>query len=163
MCVITVDMCMNASENGDGEICFYSKKNKMNRKVYLSQRTIKLANKFITERNLVRGSKLFDKPDKNLQKNLRHYLYKHVEEGVQLHDIRGSKATHLHETGELNLVDLQTFMGHKKKEVTRNYIKNDLSKKKDIFINAGAKATGFKDNKKIESKEEVKEEIQKRK
>ena len=82
MCVITVDMCMNASENGDGEICFYSKKNKMNRKVYLSQRTIKLANKFITERNLVRGSKLFDKPDKNLQKNLRHYLYKHVEEGV---------------------------------------------------------------------------------
>ena len=49
----------------------------------------------------------------------------------------------------MNLVDLQTFMGHKKMEVTRNYIKNDLSKKKDIFINAGAKATGLKDNEKI--------------
>ena len=49
----------------------------------------------------------------------------------------------------MNLVDLQTFMGHKKMEVTRNYIKNDLSKKKDIFNNAGAKAKGLKDNEKI--------------
>jgi hypothetical protein len=32
-------------------------------------------------------------------------------------------------------------MGHKKFEVTRSYIKNDISKMKDVFISQGAKAT----------------------
>ena len=65
-------------------------------------------------------------------------MKKHVREKVQLHDLRTSKATHLHETGQLSLIDLQTFMGHKKMEVTRLYVKNDISKKKDVFIAAGA-------------------------
>jgi len=99
-------MCKEANSNQEGEVHFLSRKNKSQRIVYLSQRTLKLATTFINSNGLNDGEKLFDKPDKNLQKNLRKYIYSHIDEPVQLHDFRASKATHLYKTGQFSLVDL---------------------------------------------------------
>ena len=71
-------MCNKAAATGEGELHFFSKKNKAARVVYLSKRTTSLIKQFISLKELSDGDKLFSKPDKNLQKNLRKYLYTHV-------------------------------------------------------------------------------------
>jgi len=66
----------------------------------------------------------------------------------------------LYETGNIDLVTLQSFMGHKKMEVTRHYIKDDLKRKKDVFVLASRQATSDARGDKIKrvAKEEVKKE-----
>jgi integrase len=59
-------MCTKAVSSKDFELSFFSKKNKAPRTVYLSQRTVNLLKKYIEDKDLKEGMKLFDKPDKNL-------------------------------------------------------------------------------------------------
>jgi len=63
---ITTDMCKGASGRVDREFEFSSKKNKVHRTVYLSKRTVNLANTFIKANGLKLGERLFNKPDKNI-------------------------------------------------------------------------------------------------
>lgn len=63
---ITTDMCSDASNSPDGELRFFSKKNKVDRIAYLSKRTVGLCIRFIENNGLKAGEKLFAKPNKNL-------------------------------------------------------------------------------------------------
>lgn len=77
---LTTDMCNGAADSPDGELDFFARKNKANRTVYLSKRTIALYLKYRQDNHLNPGEKLFDKPNKNIQKNLRKYIYKHIDQ-----------------------------------------------------------------------------------
>ena len=110
-----------------------SVKSRITRETFITNETKKLIDEYKESQRATNHSHLFSMSADCMRAKLFRGLRKlHPE--IQPHDLRHSRAQHLHDSGEVSEFDLQQFFGHKKLETTAIYVKSDICQKESLLI-----------------------------